>query len=178
MRPFIHSFDTTLTGIITGWPTWLQPFFVAITTLGSPMITLPIGFFVALAGYHFKNMRLILSGIIVWATLGVGSLIKIAVARERPATEYAANIPLDTMSFPSGHSSGATVAYGLLAYIAWHVLPQPWNYVASVFFALLIIAIGISRVYLGAHFPSDVIAGWLLGIVGLAIIIFFVKPLA
>ena len=176
MRAIIHQFDAIITSAIASWPAWLAPFFIAVTTLGSPLVTLPIGFFVALAGYYEKNTRLILSGIIVWITLGIGTLIKIVIARERPATEYAASITIDPMSFPSGHSSGATIAYGLLAYLAWQLLPHPWSYVVSGALALLIVLIGVSRVYLGAHFPSDVLAGWALGALALLVIIYLVRP--
>lgn len=142
------------------------------------MVTLPIGFIVAMAGYYQKNTHLILSGIVVWATLGVGSLIKIVIARDRPATEYATSLSLDTMRFPSGHSSGSAIAYGLLAYLAWQYLPQPRATIVVIFLAVLVIAIGVSCIYLGAHFPSDVVAGWLLGLVALLIIIFLIKPLS
>ncbi len=142
------------------------------------MVTLTIGSGIALYGYLQSNLRLALSGLAVWLTLGIGSIIKLLIGRDRPLTEYSTNLYLQTNSFPSGHSSGSAIAYGLLAYLAWHLLPQPWNYIATALLVLLIILIGISRVYLGAHFPSDVAAGWLLGGAALCIVIFIVRPLA
>ncbi len=178
MRALLHYFDTTLTGAIVKLPIWLQPFFVAVTTLGSPIVTLCIGFIIAAWGIYATNIRLAVSGGVIWLTLGIGSFIKLLVGRERPTTDYAANMVFDTMSFPSGHSSGAAVAYGLLAFLAWNILPQPWGYIVAIIFIMLILLIGVSRIYLGAHFPSDVLAGWLLGAAGLCAIIFIVKPLA
>jgi undecaprenyl-diphosphatase len=61
--------------------------------------------------------------------------------------------------------------YGLLAYLAFKHLPSPWNLVAVGAAGILIFAIGISRVYLGAHFPTDVIAGWILAGIALWLII-------
>lgn len=178
MRALLHSFDTTITGFIIRLPAGLRSFFIMVTTLGSPIVTLGIGAVVAVWGMYSANLRLVISGGIVWLTLGLGSIIKLLIGRERPATDYAASMVFDTMSFPSGHSSGAAVAYGLLAYIAWHILPQPWGYIVASIFILLILLIGVSRIYLGAHFPSDVLAGWLLGAAGLCAIIFIVKPFA
>jgi undecaprenyl-diphosphatase len=176
MRELLHRFDAIVGHTITDLPAWFHPFFIAITTLGHPIITLLIGFSVAAWGYYQINWRLIASGVVVWMTLGAGSIIKLFVERARPATEYAASLTLDTYSFPSGHTSGSTIAYGLLAYIAWHVLPAPWSYIIIVFFAVLIFLIGISRIYLGAHFPSDVVAGWLLGGCALGLVIWVIRP--
>jgi undecaprenyl-diphosphatase len=178
MRTLLHNFDRSLTNIITAWPSSLRPLFIGITSLGDPIATIGIGVAIAAVGLWLSNLRLVLSGAIIWATLGVGFLIKLFIGRARPLTEYAANLRVDTFSFPSGHASGATIAYGLLAYLAWHLLPQPFGYIAAVILGLLVIVIGVSRIYLGAHFPSDVIAGWLLGGVALGIIIFIVRPLA
>ena len=178
MKPLLHRLDTSLTSVITSWPAGLEPFFLATTALGGTVATLTIGLGVVAYGYAHTSPRLWLSGVAIWLTFGIGSAIKLAVGRARPLTEYAAGMWPQTHSFPSGHATGATVAYGLLAYLAWQLLPQPWNHIAAALLVLLIILIGISRVYLGAHFPSDVIAGWLLGAVALCIIIFVVRPLA
>lgn len=178
MEHIIRRFDSSLTTMIRSWPDAMHTFFVIITTLGSPSIILLIGAAVVLWGYMSTNMRLLWSGMIVWLTLGIGAMIKIAVGRPRPDTEYAANLHFQTFSFPSGHSSGAMVAYGLLAYLAWHLLPQPWNYIVAGMLIIIIVLVGVSRVYLGAHFPSDVIAGWGLGLIALLIIILVLRPLA
>jgi len=176
MRSLLHRFDTSLTGFVTSWPAGLEAFFVVVTTLGLPAVTLTIGGVVALFGVVQTNLRLAFSGLLVWLTLGIGTGIKLLTDRERPLTEYAA--PLQSHSFPSGHTTGSTIAYGLLAYLAWQLLPQPWNYIVTILLVAIILLIGISRVYLGAHFPSDVVAGWLLGSIALCIIIFIIKPLA
>ena len=178
MRAILHSFDTTITRAIISWPTAVKPLFLAVTALGDPIVTVLIGVGIVVYAYLQSNLRLALAGASIWLTLMIGSGLKLLIGRERPLSEYAANLQIPTFSFPSGHASGSMIAYGLLAYFAWYLLPQPWNYVAAVALIGLIILIGISRIYLGAHFPSDIVAGWILGLVMLGIVIFVVRPLA
>lgn len=178
MKALLKTFDLQVTQFVLRIPESWNGFFVAITTLGDPVLTVGIGIVVALYGVWAHAGRLIVAGSLVWATLIVGSLLKMLFSRARPMTEYAANLRVDTFSFPSGHSSGSMIAYGLLAYLAIKLLPQPYGWIAAVICALIIFLVGISRIYLGAHYPSDVLAGWILGAIFLALVVFVVRPLS
>lgn len=72
-------------------------------------------------------------------------------------------------SFPSGHSSGSVVAYGMLAYLALRLLPARWHLPALVASVALAFTVGASRVFLGVHFVSDVVAGFASGTAWLAL---------
>jgi undecaprenyl-diphosphatase len=105
-------------------------------------------------------------------TLGAALLVlllKHIVARVRPPV--ADRLMVETSwSYPSGHSLGATAVLGVLAVVATARLTRRLHRVlvrAAV--GLLVAAIGVSRVYLGVHWPSDVLAGWLVGGLWLAI---------
>ena len=79
-------------------------------------------------------------------------------------------------SFPSGHAILAVSLYGFLFYFFWKNLKKQPHKVAALFFCLLIIiAVGFSRLYLGAHYLSDVLAGYLVGMVWLGISIAMVE---
>jgi undecaprenyl-diphosphatase len=96
------------------------------------------------------------------------TVLKVAFERERPALRDPA-INEMTMSFPSGHSMGSLIGYGLLAYLVVLTARPKWlRVVAVVGLALLVLAIGFSRIYLGAHYPSDVIGGYIVGACWLA----------
>jgi undecaprenyl-diphosphatase len=105
------------------------------------------------------------------ATMGVGLLnaeLKDAFARPRPGNAP----PQWGWSFPSGHSMGSFVVYGMLAYLIVLSVRQraARNALVSAL-TLLVLAIGFSRVYLGAHWPSDVVGGFLAGTVWLTLCI-------
>lgn len=178
MKSSLRQFDIYFTELVLKLPVSWQPFFLGVTSLGDPIVTIGIGIVVAFFGYIHSNTRLILSGAMVLFTLMTGGILKLLFARARPLSEYAANLRVDTFSFPSGHSSGSMIAYGLLAYLALKLLPGPWGLIAAIVCGAIIFLVGISRIYLGAHFPSDVLAGWLLGAAFLCLIVFVVKPLA
>jgi len=74
-------------------------------------------------------------------------------------------------SFPSGHSSGAVVAYGMLAYVAMRFVPVRWHLALVLCAVALAFSIGASRVFLRVHFASDVIAGFASGSAWLAVCI-------
>ena len=77
-----------------------------------------------------------------------------------------------TFSFPSGHSLFSVVLYGTLAYIALRRPSSPRRRIGVLAPAILLpLGIGLSRIYLGMHFPTDVLAGWLTGALWLAAII-------
>jgi undecaprenyl-diphosphatase len=105
---------------------------------------------------------------LVWLVCGIGvgilnQVLKTLFDRDRPefkdAWVYESN-----KSFPSGHAMGATAIFGLLAVILVLSLPGRRAKMAAVAgMALLILVIGFSRVYLGAHYTTDVLAGFLLG---------------
>lgn len=102
--------------------------------------------------------------------LGVGvaamlanSLLKHFIHRTRPDTLYVSEMYFKTSSFPSGHAFGSTVICGLLLYLSLKYLPEPWSLVTTASLGAFIFLVGVSRIYLGAHYPTDVIAGWILG---------------
>lgn len=176
MRSFLHQFDTRLTRTIQDLPSWVEPVMSTASFVGKPLFTMAVCILIGVLGGAWNNIRLVYAGCVGLATIGIGVLMKLLLQRDRPFTDYVLNMRLDTPSFPSGHAVGSTVAYGLAAYLLFSLLPSPWNYIAMGFLVLLIIVIGVSRVYLGAHFPSDVLAGWLLGGLGLLVIVFLIHP--
>jgi undecaprenyl-diphosphatase len=81
-------------------------------------------------------------------------------------------------SFPSGHSMISVSFYGYLIYLCIVYFKQPWKQIISVALSLLVLTIGISRIYLGVHYASDVIGGFLVGFSWLVIFISLTKSYA
>lgn len=90
-------------------------------------------------------------------------VLKHGVARARPAWDDPV-VQLATYSFPSGHAVAGTVFYGMLcALVFTHVRSRTWRAVAAAMTVAMVALVVFSRVYLGAHYPSDVIAGIAVG---------------
>lgn len=176
MRQLLHQFDSSIIQHIAGWPSWLHGFFLVVTFIGQPVFTIGVCVVLAIVAFTTLNQRLLIATVVAVGTMGIGAIVKVALQRDRPLTEYASHMLFRSFSFPSGHTLGSTIAFGLLAYLLWQYLPAPFGLLCAVVLIGLIIAVGLSRIYLGAHFPSDVLAGWLLGLAGLALIIFVIKP--
>ena len=79
--------------------------------------------------------------------------------------------PGHSLCFPSGHTSGAVVVYGMLAYTLIRTLPRRWHLAVLMSATTLIFTIGCSRVFVQAHFPSDVLAGFASGGAWLAVVV-------
>ena len=147
-----------------GGPLWLREAAVDVTALGSvTVLTLVV---VASAGLLVAGRHYLTALVAVLATLSGGqavTLIKHVVHRPRPRlVEHWATV--HDLSFPSGHSASSAVVYLTLAALATQTMRAgaARRYVLAAAI-LLVAAIGISRVYLGVHWPSDVLAGWSLG---------------
>lgn len=174
MHDILYDFDTILTQFVQSFPDWTAPFMHIATFLGQPLITIPLVIGIIAYGLYRKNKRLAIAGVVAGATFALNSLLKLLIQRDRPET--ADFLAVHSFSFPSGHASSTVVIFGLLAVILWQVLPRVWARVVVGALVLLVVAVGISRVYLGAHYPSDVVAGWVVGGLGLATILCIVRP--
>jgi undecaprenyl-diphosphatase len=140
----------------------------ALTRIGSPETLLPA--IPVLAGLLWWGRLRHAAVLLLIATGGAALLVlllKLHFRRVRPDLPWAfAHEP--SYSFPSGHSVLAVVVYGTLLYIGMRRLPRVWERMAACVAALAaILGIGISRIYLGVHYPSDVAAGYFVGTVWL-----------
>lgn len=94
----------------------------------------------------------------------LNQMVKDFFMRPRP-TEIAHLIAQDGYSFPSGHAMGTMIIYMGLLYIILRYTDLRWvHHLARLLCPLIIIVVGVSRIYLGVHFVSDVLAGWFLGL--------------
>lgn len=106
-----------------------------------------------------------LAGALTIALASVGnSLLKISFQRARPDALDAIVVE-HGYSFPSGHSALGMVAYGVLAIILWRsTLPRAARIALVAALGVLVFAVGLSRIWLGVHYPTDVLAGWTAGL--------------
>src|SRR5690606_32838255 len=100
----------------------------------------------------------------------LNTVLKAAFDRNRPSVVewfYEVTSP----SFPSGHAMGAFIGYGTVAYLVGRLSPtRRLRHVTWFVASLTIVAIGVSRMYLGVHYASDVLAGFLAGLAWLAFV--------
>jgi undecaprenyl-diphosphatase len=141
---------------------------------------------ISLLGYNILIVELLIAFIVfaklrwkraaLWLAIAmIGSLLldlalKYAYHRARPAAFFGA-APA-SYSFPSGHALCSLCFYGVLAgLLSARIKSLPWRIVVWTVAAMLIISIGLSRIYLGVHYPSDVLAGYLAATVWVGTII-------
>ena len=147
-------------------------FYKFITMFASEIMVLFISLMFLLI---FKNKRY---GIFVifnaFNILILNILLKLIFMRDRP---YDLMIITETgYSFPSGHAMCALGFYGFIIYLTWHFnLEKKIKITFTILLSILIVLLGVSRVYLGVHYASDVLAGYMVSAAYLIIYINFIN---
>ena len=144
--------------------------FAAVTRLGDPITLTALCVVVATALWAVGRRWLAPAWVLTLvggAALNVA--LKLVFARIRPIHDGL--VLADGYSFPSGHSSGSVITYGMLAYLAMRIAPRRWHVPVAIAVSALAVTIGASRMFLRVHYPSDVIAGFALGAAWLAVCI-------
>jgi len=139
---------------------WLTPFVKLITTFGSAWFLIILA---CILFFVIKNRRIALSiPLNLGLAAGLNFILKNIIQRDRPIGYRL--IEQKGYSFPSGHSMVGAAMYGYLIYLIHKKVKDKTNrQLGIVYLLLLIVLIGISRIYLGVHYASDVYAGLLLG---------------
>lgn len=135
-----------------------------VTLLGNTAVLaavmVVVAFILIRAGARAEAIALVAGSVLGYLAMVT---IKHAVARHRPPVDGRL-LDIHTYSFPSGHAMMSMIVYGLVAVVAhrtsaW-VGRHSWVVIAA---PILSIAIGLTRIYLGVHWTTDVICGWLIG---------------
>ena len=146
----------------------LTNFFKVITYMGSSYMYIVL-LVLGLIFIKNKDIPLLMIGNVVASAL-LMSFLKNIIKRPRPDYKLIAE---NGFSFPSGHSLNAVVFYGLLIYLIHsNVKSKKIRISLEIIFTLIILLIGLSRIYLGVHYASDVLAGFAFGFIWLY---FFIK---
>ena len=134
--------------------------------------------FIPLFFYWKKRKReAILFTIMILLGTAANNILKLAMHRPRPA--LAPLIFEHTYSFPSGHSMNSFIFFMTLAYFYYHFThKKKVSLIAFAVSAVMVFCIGISRIYLGVHYPSDVIGGYLAGLLWLLIVLLVDKAIS
>ncbi len=145
---------------------WLTQTAKVLARMGSPPVIAGVALVSAVVGVFWRKVRGAAWTMPI-AIIGAGVIIqsvKLLIKRPRPSF-FAPLLHESGFSFPSGHSLIAMVVYGLLGYFLMHLFQNHWARLAvRVLTVLVVAAIGVSRVYVGVHYPTDVLAGWIAGV--------------
>jgi undecaprenyl-diphosphatase len=158
------NFDVTIISYIRGMEspllTRMMTFF---TEIGNGLSIVVITIIVMIVLYKFLDHRrelLFLAWVIIGSSL-LNVMLKLLFQRERPTIDRL--VEAIGYSFPSGHSMAAFSLYGALAFLIWkHITTVFGRVMVIIVSSLFIVTIGVSRIYLGVHYPSDVIGGYLM----------------
>lgn len=163
--PAIDSFNATINALVQGARGALDSFFVTITMLGDllPMTALCLVVCAILAIARKWDSVAFFATNVLLAVVCVQAL-KFIFAVPRPGAETLVPIP-GSFSFPSAHSFCSLIVFGMIGLLIFRALNRkgvPYNVaiVPGIILVIFAILIGLSRIYVGVHWPSDVLGGW------------------
>lgn len=174
----VIAFDQTIQESVRGQlPNLSTRFFKLITVVGNTVSQIAIAIMSVTFCYlkkwypqaRFIAVNAIISGICILS-------LKLIFQRVRPTLTHL--VFAGGYSFPSGHSMGTFMIFGSIIILLQYYMPKSiWKLLCQGILGLLIFLIGLSRIYLGVHFPTDVLAGFILayGILNLTAYIFLAK---
>lgn len=146
-------------------------FFKGVTFLSSVLFMVVVSILLLLVK-KIKYRKLMLINIILDVILN--TCLKYIFKRERPRDIMM--VIENGFSFPSGHTMLATIFYGFIIYLIYKSdKSRKFKYVSIILLSLLILLIGISRIYLGVHYTTDVLGGYLISISYLMIFIYYIE---
>jgi membrane-associated phospholipid phosphatase len=132
---------------------------------GAPLLVLAV----SIAAFRFGERReAVFMALAAASAYLFSTLAKELIGRVRPDSKYQA-VLIDSPSFPSGHALHSIVFYGAAALLVHRWVGHRFGAAFVAVVAVLAVVTGAARVYLGVHWPSDVLAGWVLGVLWLAI---------
>jgi len=162
IRPLISELRTDTMEFVT---------FLGTHTFLVPMNFLLIGYFLFIKRHRWYSITI---PVVSLGGLSLMSILKNLFGRARPDDPLLRTV--SGLSFPSGHALMSCAFYGLLIYLVWHnVVHKVWKWIFMVLLFLLILTIGLSRIYLRVHYASDVLAGFAMGLVWLVLSIWVVR---
>lgn len=145
-------------------PRWLEQTARDVTALGSPTV---LSLLVLATCVLLLLARRYRSALLVFGATASGGIATrmMKLSFDRPRPEFVPqDIYIATASFPSGHAMGSAVVYLTIAALLARLIPgRRLKLYVLLVAATLSVLVGVSRVYLGVHWPSDVVAGWAAG---------------
>lgn len=155
--------DEAVAEMVYSWRTpELTEFMKTVTNLGAGYILIILAIITLVLILEKHKKESVLFGLTFGMGVVANYLLKFFFQRPRPVLDPL--IEATNYSFPSGHAMNSTIFYGLLAFYIFHFTRKKLaSLVMGIVCGLIIILIGFSRVYLGVHYPSDVIAGFVVG---------------
>ncbi|WP_144549966.1 phosphatase PAP2 family protein [Bacillus sp. X1(2014)] len=145
-------------GLETPLLTYVMKFF---TFIGSAPFVIVLSLFLLFFLYKVLHHRLEL---ILFVAAIAGSAILNGILKnffQRVRPEFHRLIEIEGYSFPSGHAMNAFTVYGIISFLLWrHITSRLGRWVLIFVSMVMILAIGLSRIYLGVHYPSDIIGGY------------------
>lgn len=148
----------------------LDSLMVGITRMGDPRTVVPltaIVFVLLLWRHYYLEAKFFALDTFGGAVLSY--FLKLAFSKQRPQLWDSA-INEVTFSYPSGHALGSVVLYGFSSYLVATLYPR-YAKIAYIIGLLLIVLIGFSRLYLGVHWPTDIVGGYAIGVLWITICI-------
>lgn len=163
------AFDQSFLRSINSYSSpFLDSFFLIFTELGG-VVAVTITSLTLFSYFVYKKQRYnaLLLGVGVGGAALINYIAKITFERARPEL-WSQLITETTYSFPSGHAAGSSALAICIVALLWRT---KWRIPAMVIAPLYIVLIGLSRMYLGVHYLTDVIAGWILSVAWVTIVI-------
>lgn len=153
---------------------WLTPVMASVSALATPVCLVVL--LLVIAAFAPGRRPGLCCALNLVLVVAINQALKFAVQRPRPE---GFRLAVETgFSFPSGHSMVAMAFFGLLAWMVWrYERDRVMRWLCCLGFALIIVSVGLSRIYLGVHYASDVVAGFCVSLAWLALYTRIVAPL-